>query len=317
MSERIFISYRSADGTDKATALARELGRRYGDDQIFLDKDDLRGGEVWRLAVARAIKQRPVLLLLVTPAMFGAVDAQGRPRIEAKDDPVRREVEAAQAHGAHLIPVLCDGVDGAATLGALPPPFDRLRERTWRSLRARDWERDLQRLIDDLDALGVRPARSQARRLWLGGAMAGAAMLSTLAWWTRRPAGLNGPWQARFAGETVTVVLRHDGEQLQLESHPIDVGDRADWADYRAFWRRTKGSELTRVRYRGEGRARAAAGSPLMIDLGFKILSVPGDVPIDGGNLSATLSPDGRRFDGTRWLNSVQAATPFSLTRLD
>ena len=44
MAARIFISYRSSDGKDKATALARELGAVFGDAQVFLDKDDLRGG---------------------------------------------------------------------------------------------------------------------------------------------------------------------------------------------------------------------------------------------------------------------------------
>ncbi len=44
MSARIFISYRTADGVDKATALARDLGVVFGDEAVFLDKDDLRGG---------------------------------------------------------------------------------------------------------------------------------------------------------------------------------------------------------------------------------------------------------------------------------
>lgn len=317
MSARIFISYRSADGTDKATALARDLGRRYGDDQVFLDKDDLRGGEVWRREVAHAIEQRPVLLLLVTPQTFGARNDQGQRRIGDPDDPVRREVETALAHDAHLIPVLCDGVDGATALVELPPPFDRLGERTWRNLRARDWEGDLQRLVDDLDALGVRPAPSSARRLMLGGLMAGAATLSILAWFARRPSGLNGRWRAKFTGETVTVLLRHEGERLQFESVPIDVRERADWADYRAFWRRTQRSELERVRYRGDGTASTPTGTALTINLDLQVLSVPGDMLIDSGKLSATLSPDGQRLEGRRWLNSAQAQTPVTLTRLD
>jgi hypothetical protein len=41
---QLFISYRSSDGRDKATALARDLGALYGDAQVFIDKDDLRAG---------------------------------------------------------------------------------------------------------------------------------------------------------------------------------------------------------------------------------------------------------------------------------
>jgi len=59
MTPRVFISYRTSDGADKATALARELGAR------------------------------PVLLVLVTPQYLDALDAQGRRRIESPDDSVR------------------------------------------------------------------------------------------------------------------------------------------------------------------------------------------------------------------------------------
>jgi hypothetical protein len=68
------------------------------------------------------------------------------------------------------------------------------------------------------------------------------------------------------------------------------------------------------VRLRGEGTARRAAGSPLSLDLGFRMLSVPGDVDIDGGNVTVTLAPDGS-LSGTRWLNSVQAEVPARLER--
>lgn len=103
-AERIFISYRSADGRDKATALARDLGKRFGDHQVFLDKDDLRGGSAWRAELQRTLGSRPVLLLLVTPQLLDAVDAQGRRRIEDADDPVRRELQGALASGGQVVP---------------------------------------------------------------------------------------------------------------------------------------------------------------------------------------------------------------------
>lgn len=318
MTARIFISYRSADGADKATALARDLGRHFGDAQVFLDKDDLSGGSVWRREVSKTLKHRPVLLLLITPQLFDARDDQDRRHVERPDDPVRREVEAALSHGAALIPVLCDGVSALDQLGPLPAPFDHLGERTWRRLRAYDWAKDVQRLIDDLQAHGIRPA-GRGRRIWLAGAAVavGAVLAGAWRWQRRRADGLSGRWSARFAGETVIVELQHDGEQLSFESHPIDVRERPDWADYRAFWLRRERRPLDAVRYRGEGVARTPVGSPLEVDLSFKLLSVPGDVPVDGGGLSATLAADGRTLTGTRWLNSAQAETPVTLTRLD
>src|SRR3954468_730697 len=157
MTARVFISYRSSDGKDKATALARDLGMRFGDEQVFLDKDDLRGGSSWRDEVQRTLGAKPVLLLLITPQLLSATDAAGSLRIADPNDPVRREVSAALDAGAHLIPLLCDGVEAPPPAAQLPPPFDRLGELTWRRLRAYDWKNDLDRLVDDLKAFGLSP----------------------------------------------------------------------------------------------------------------------------------------------------------------
>ena len=92
---RIFISYRTSDGADKATALARELGEVFGEAQVFLDKDDLPAGKLWREAIGDALDDKPVLLLLVTPDTFGGRHAAGGLRIHDESDPVRREVGQA------------------------------------------------------------------------------------------------------------------------------------------------------------------------------------------------------------------------------
>ena len=47
---RIFISYRSSDGKKDADRLCADLSRLYGADQVFFDKQDLRGGTSWRSA---------------------------------------------------------------------------------------------------------------------------------------------------------------------------------------------------------------------------------------------------------------------------
>lgn len=315
---RIFISYRTADGADKATALARDLGRVFGDAAVFLDKDDLRGGSRWAQQIGAALSTRPVLLLLVTPQLLTGVDSQGRLQIDNPEDPVRLEVSAALAAGAELIPVLCDGVDGLPQAqDGLPPPFDRLSERTWRRLRAYDWAADLRRLVIDLQALGIEPpaALPRSRRGWLASGLTLLLAVGAGAWWWRTPRGLSGSWRAQLGDDRVRVELQQAGERLTLESHPIDIRERADWADYRSFWRERNGAELVAVRYRGEGRWRQAAGARAEIDLALQLLSVPGDVPVDSGNLSATLNaPD--RLEGQRWLNSAQAQQPALLERV-
>ncbi|MBV9891108.1 MAG: toll/interleukin-1 receptor domain-containing protein, partial [Rhizobacter sp.] len=95
MTARVFISYRSSDGADKATALARDLDALFGQAQVFLDKDDLPAGCRWRDEIARALSEAPILLVLVTPNYLGAHDDAGRRCIDRADDPVRDELETA------------------------------------------------------------------------------------------------------------------------------------------------------------------------------------------------------------------------------
>ena len=107
---RIFISYRSSDGKKDADRLCADLSRLYGADQVFFDKQDLRGGHSWRSAIMAALGTRPVVLLLVTPELLGMVHPEGGRRIDRDDDPIRGEVLTAQAHGATIVPLLTEGM---------------------------------------------------------------------------------------------------------------------------------------------------------------------------------------------------------------
>jgi len=336
MSTRIFISYRTSDGMDKATALARDLVRVFGEAAVFLDKDDLAGGSVWRKEIGHALQERPVMLLLLTPDLIEARGPDGRLRIADADDPVRREVEAAREAGAHLIPVLCDGLHAPPDATKLPAPFDHLGELTWRKLRAYDWKADIDRLVADLRALGVTPpdapapapAAASARRSVL--VLATAAVLAgsaALAWWwsARAPtvapaagtAGVAGRWAATlWHGERTLLVITQTPAGLTLASEPIAISGRPDWAEYRRFWRERFQADLDAVMYRGTGVARTDPGQPVAIDVAIQVLPVPGTgEPVDSGNLSAVLSADGQRLDGKIWLNGAQAEQVATLVR--
>ncbi|WP_291985811.1 TIR domain-containing protein [Candidatus Accumulibacter sp. ACC007] len=334
---QLFISYRSSDGKDKATALARDLGAVFGDEQVFLDKDDLRAGVRWREEIAQTLKARPILLLLLTPQLLAATNDRGALRIDDPTDPIRREVADALAGGAHLIPLLCDDVAAPPPAAELPAPFNRIGDFTWRPLRAYDWHHDVQRLVDDLHALGVAtpPAvtptsatPSQAvghtSRRWLVVAAVLAVPLALgIGWYALRVAGspsatdVTGSWSATLSpDETLFLLLRQSGERVELNSRPVPIGQRADWADYRSFWRERFGSELDAVSYRGEGRASARPGEQLVIDIALQIVSSPGDVLVDTGNLNATIAADGARMAGVMWLNSAQKERPVNLARV-
>jgi hypothetical protein len=289
MTARVFISYRTSDGADKATALARDLDALFGQEQIFLDKDDLPAGSRWRDEIARALHDAPILLVLVTPNYLGARDGDGKRCIEREDDPVRDELAAALAANAHVIPLMCDGVTETPSAASLPQPFDQLAERTWRRLRAYDWREDLARLSDDLRAFGVVPRTTPAplgsaplplealaevevaaAKLGIGRRLAllgGAVLLfgggvAAWRWQEQKAASLAGRWRANIGkknattsrdGEIVNVTIEQNGESLRVASSAVDIEQDPDWAKYRAFWQERFGQPLNKVFYRGEG----------------------------------------------------------------
>jgi TIR domain-containing protein len=290
MSARVFISYRASDGADKATALSRDLDALFGEDQIFLDKDDLPAGSRWRDVIARTLHDAPILLVLVTPNYLGAKDERGGRCIERTDDPVRGELADALAANAHIIPLLCDGVAQTPSAAELPAPFDQLAERTWRRLRAYDWREDLARLADDLRALGLVPRTTPAplgaaplplaelagskaaapappsggRRLALIGAAAVliAGSFALWRWQAQQAASLAGPWRASIGkrgaltsrdGEIINVKIEQEGENLRIASSAIDIEHDPDWRASRELWQQRFGRALQRVFYRGEG----------------------------------------------------------------
>ncbi|HEX2540636.1 MAG TPA: toll/interleukin-1 receptor domain-containing protein [Caldimonas sp.] len=288
MTARVFISYRSSDGTDKATALSRDLDSLFGQHQIFLDKEDLPAGSRWRDEIHRALGSGPILLVLVTPNYLGARDAQGRRLIEHADDPVRSELEAGVEAGAHVIPLLCDGVAHTPRREELPPPFDQLAERTWRRLRAYDWRHDVGRLAEDLRHLGLVaregappvPSRplglldagdttshpsSLRRPLLVGGALLvlGGAGVGAWLWEKKRRASIAGRWRftigARGAntsrdGEVVMIDMEQKGNDLSFKSSALDVEHARDWQNHRDHWKQRHGKELKRIFYTGEGK---------------------------------------------------------------
>lgn len=338
MTARVFISYRASDGRDKAVALARELGRVFGDDAVFLDKDDLRGGGRWANELSSTLAGRPAMLLLVTPDVL-APDERGALRIADPADPVRHEFDAARAAGAHIVPVLADGVETLPPATLLGEPWRVLHELTWRRLRAYDWAVDLQRLIADLRALGVpesahasmhaAPAAAAPRRravLATGGVVLAAGAAAGGWWWwqgrddARTPrARIAGRWVGSWPGLGPLVLLFTVPARgrVVLTSEPITIAAQPSWADYRAFWRERFGAALDAVMLRGEGELRADPAQPLRVDIGLALHPVPdsGGVKIDGGNFNAALSADGRQLVGALWLNSRQKSEPAVLAR--
>jgi hypothetical protein len=246
MTARVFISYRSSDGADSATALARDLDARFGDEPVFLGDDDLPASSRWRDAITSELDATPVLLVLVTPHYLSAVDASGQRCIERDDDPARDQLSAGLAARAHVIPLLCDGVAALPEAASLPAPFDRLSEFQWRWLRASEWREDVRRLSEELRRHGVAAAAppagatqpattpmplidlaasgrsgdasaSAGRRMAVGTlalAVLAAGGWTFLRWRRRQVANLSGSWSARIGA--LGAPSSHDGKLIVL-----------------------------------------------------------------------------------------------------
>ena len=336
MIARIFISYRTSDGADKATALARELGEVFGDAQVFLDKDDLPAGKLWREAIGDALDDKPVLLLLVTPDTFGSRHAAGGLRIDDESDPVRREVGQALAAGAHVIPLLADGVERLPA--GLPSPLDTLAERTWRRLRAYDWRSDLERLVADLEAFGVprekplpdrRPSETP-RRTAVAAALGVLVFGGIGAYWWFVPHAqtlardASGDWTARVAApasdtgsrlDRVLLELSQHGDAVRLVSRPIDITQDPAWRAFAQSWQERFDTKLERVVWRGTGSVLRETGQPLRLDIALGVETEAGGTMIEGGNLSAAAEAGGRTMRGTLWMNGEQAERLVELRR--
>lgn len=325
---RIFISYRSADGSKDASRLAEDLGRVFGDEHVFLDRQDLRGGSSWRAEIAGTLDHRPVALFLITPDFAGARHPDGRLRIADADDPVRCEIQAAVDAGATLMPLLIDGTPMPAA-DSLPEALRGITEMHALPLRTDDWVRvDFPRLVADLERLGVQrtdrrsaPATASAatpsgsrRVAWLAGVTALLAVIGLL--FTFRPVSvptasgaivdvavpqsLDGDWMLETPkGEHIPLHVRHRDDRLVMRSDPVRVDDKPNWQSYIESVASVNGTRLTHVRFTAEGQVFGKEA-----DLAVVVISAGDGFVVDTGNLHLRIAADRRVLSGQVSLNS-------------
>lgn len=189
---QLFISYRRDDAAGYARALAESLGRQFGADRVFIDVDDLQAGQAFAPALARAVAQSAVLLVLIGPRWAGPATA-GRARLHEPDDFVRREVALGLAGPARVIPVLLDGTP-LPTAAELPDELLPMLQRQAFTLDNTRYADDLARLVAALSAAPaeVTPAHHRdaktapmprAARWPVVALLGGAAAVAGLAWW--------------------------------------------------------------------------------------------------------------------------------------
>ncbi|MDP2986603.1 toll/interleukin-1 receptor domain-containing protein [Hydrogenophaga sp.] len=348
---RIFISYRSSDGKKDADRLCADLSRLYGADQVFFDKQDLRGGHSWRSAIMAALGTQPVVLLLVTPELLGMAHPEGGRRIDRDDDPIRGEVLTAQANGATIVPLLTEGMVMPATAD-IPPPLRFLKESHALKLRTEDWADDLDKIVADLATHGIHPLvsrdpvrpekrswvqRMQRGFMWIGGIFVGLVVIGLLApddeeevppspppyvAATPEPLPRSGQsaldvsgiwWSIDEDNRRLRVQFTVNNGAIQLQTDAFPVSWYPEWQAY-AQGVRGQGLTVNEVRYVGQGVLTDVMGVP-RIEIPYQAVTGDGRGPLDTGSVVLNASADGRELTGQLWSNGEQAESPLRLVR--
>ena len=147
----IFISYRRSGAKQTAYRLKDKLKAAFGEDKVFLDLEDIRGGARFAEVIRQTIAKASVVLVVIGPKWLDIGGAEGRRRLDEQDDWVRQEVEAALQSNAKVIPVL---VDGATDIDAerLPESMRELASRNFVEISPKEthWHFDTDRLIEEI-----------------------------------------------------------------------------------------------------------------------------------------------------------------------
>ena len=191
---RIFVSYRRKDSAGHAGRLFDRLREHFGAARVFRDVDQLKGGDDFVEALARAVDSCDVFILVIGRDWLDARNEGGQRRLDDPQDFIRLEVETALRRKVLLLPVL---VEGAAMPepSDLPEALSPLARRQAIELSEHRWDFDVQgtpaahRQSADRD--GASGNRSFLAAI---GALAFAAVATRQMWWPQpAPSAASSP----------------------------------------------------------------------------------------------------------------------------
>lgn len=145
----IFISYRRSDSAGHTGRLADDLGEKLVGQALFRDIEAIEAGEDFVEALARAVGECAVMLVVIGPTWAKVTANDGQRRLHQAGDFVRMEVEAALARNVRVIPVLV-GDAQIPNPEDLPESMAPLLRRNAYSISDRRWQYDIDRLLEIL-----------------------------------------------------------------------------------------------------------------------------------------------------------------------
>ena len=143
---RIFINYRREDTEAAANWLHEILSSVLGEDNVFIDTDDIPAGIDFVEHLRRQIDSCDVFIAMIGRRWATLTDDAGHVRLSQNDDFVRREIRAALRRDIPVIPVLVEGTPMPSEM-QLPADILPLRRRQSVALSSRQFKEDVERLI--------------------------------------------------------------------------------------------------------------------------------------------------------------------------
>ena len=164
MNAKLFINYRREDTAHAAGRLYDRLIAHFGEDQVFIDIDQIEPGEDFVEVINRKVGACDIAIVAIGPNWLHATDASGKRRLDDEEDFVRMEIVAALQRNIRVIPVLVGGarMPGKQELPEALAPLSRLNAIELSEMR---FYADVNRLIEAIEksfALAEREAELSA-----------------------------------------------------------------------------------------------------------------------------------------------------------
>jgi hypothetical protein len=159
-SAKLFINYRREDTAPYAGRLYDRLVAHFGEDQVFIDIDQIEPGEDFVEVINRRVGACEVAIVSIGPNWLTATDASGQRRLDDSEDFVRMEIIAALEREIRVIPVLV----GRARMPRkqdLPEALAPLSRRNAIELSETRFHSDVNRLIEAIEKPRAFPEKKK------------------------------------------------------------------------------------------------------------------------------------------------------------
>jgi TPR repeat protein len=150
MNAKVFINYRREDSAPYAGRLYDRLAARLGEDQVFIDIDQIEPGEDFAEVINRKVGTCDIAIVTIGPHWLSATDASGKRRLDNEEDFVRMEIVAALQRKIRVIPVLVGGAQMPQKQD-LPQALAPLSRRNAIELSEIRFHADVNRLIEAIE----------------------------------------------------------------------------------------------------------------------------------------------------------------------